>query len=135
MEKYYTPEIEEFHVGFEYQNRQPNNHNKGLDWYKQVYKSDSIRFVKLACEIYEGSIRVKHLDKEDIESLGFKLDSVHNDVRFNYLMFPYRIDHIPHQNRIDIYKWGDECDMIGYITIKNKSELRKLLKQLEIIKE
>jgi hypothetical protein len=118
MEKYYTPEIEEFHVGFEYE----YNYEEGIT--RVLGTNDTVD---------TEEVRVKYLDKEDIESLGFKLDNVHNEVKFNYLMFPYRLEHTPHNNRLDIYKWGDECDMIGYINIKNKSELKRLLKQLNII--
>ena len=66
--KYYTPEIEEFHVGFEYEEQvepgkwawntcHPNTFEKLYDW-------DSMDMLKIRT-------RVKYLDQEDIESLGF----------------------------------------------------------------
>lgn len=95
-DKYYTPEIEEFHVGFEYEIKRPFMTN----WNKRVFFSrlhDPTHIPNAACEIYEvekeikesagrynrntgkvvyvnESIRVKHLDREDIESFDFNLD-------------------------------------------------------------
>ena len=57
-DKYYTPEIEELHPNFEYE-----------------FKSYGQGFVKTEVSetggFFEGEKRVKYLDKEDIESLGF----------------------------------------------------------------
>ena len=75
--KYYTPKIEEFHVGFEYEalftdkKKEPN-----LRWVKM---NEPFQFKRLYewLELPEPGLRVKYLDKEDIESLGFKqLDRV-----------------------------------------------------------
>ena len=123
-DKYYTPEISEFHVGFEYEYR--NLHDK--HWQKEVFN----RGIGFAPNPTVEDCRVKYLDREDIESFGFKQDHNHNDVRFGYNDGSARIEHTPHQNRIQIYQWGREEDTVSGITIKNKSELKKLLKQLDI---
>ena len=124
VDKYYTPEIEEFHVGFECE-----FFEKGKWSPIGVYDIDFEYDTKL---LKEKRFRVKHLDREDIESLGFKQDHNHNDVRFGYTNGSTRIQHTPHKNSIIIYQWGRESDTVSGIAIKNKSELKRLLKQLNI---
>jgi hypothetical protein len=129
--KYYTPSIEEFHVGFEYESQ---NINTG-EWIK--YSSKTLSDLLLDFEV--EFTRVKYLDKEDIESLGFIYD--------NELKFPkgkYKTTVVEYVNDIYCLSTFDNheimiseyCDgvfdklFIG--TIKNKSELKRLLKQLGI---
>jgi hypothetical protein len=65
MSKYYTPEIEEFHVGFEFEYR-----NIGGEWEVRSYPVDS--YVHITQSLIDiDCIRVKYLDREDIESFGF----------------------------------------------------------------
>jgi len=144
--KYYTPEIEEFHVGFEFE-YETNNSMPFLDdtlgkWKKSIFSASC--YMDGECErqdieelIKKNQIRVKHLDREDIESLSwipltiseensswvFKnkkneyncrliLDSRNKDAEFTILNKNLRI--------------------VFQGTIKNKSELQKLMKQLNI---
>jgi len=133
--KYYTPEIEEFHVGFEYERC-----DDGYNWIKDTYPraAEHIRLKNLI-----PCTRVKYLDREDIESLGFVCHATDERVFHN-------------KNGIIINtEWGspvkqgitlaivspvfDESKrniiQEHYLfngTIKNKSELKKLLKQLGI---
>ena len=153
--KYYTPEIEEFHIGFEYQTymmsnggyiiwdmkdpsmsitKEPDNHMwfttkfrfslKGpLD---QPYTLEQIRQF-----LTEDRIRVKHLDKEDIEILGLQVQ-----------ITPCGEDTEDYE---DIYQDGavigsffpeDEMNvqlMDTYFKVKNKSEFQRLLKQLDLL--
>lgn len=136
MDKYYTPEIEEFHVGFEYEHLQDEEMfgeiTRGINYC--LYTLDAQDELEvIVANLEDDRLRVKHLDKEDIESLGFKQDHNHNDVRFGYTNGSTRIQHTPHRNNIEIYQWGHESDTVSGITIKNKSELKRLLKQLNII--
>lgn len=69
--KYYTPKLSEFCDGFEFERFVITSEK----WVKEVFKIGeenyyfiSKRFVK---DLQNGDIRVKHLDQEDIESLGF----------------------------------------------------------------
>ena len=72
--KYYTPEISELHVGFGYEHQQD-----GYDG-EEVYRSNmyvpfdigpqDLKYVKEWVD--DGRVRVKYLDKEDIESFGFR---------------------------------------------------------------
>lgn len=76
-DKYYTPELEEFHIGFRYELKESRD-----KWYRHVLDADD--YITHAGVDYnhfeenmihyrlEGHIRVKHLDRKDIEELGWK---------------------------------------------------------------
>lgn len=117
--KYYTPGVEEFHVGFDYQERVENN-----IWKNKMYETvDDFNL----CYHNNQHTRVKYLDKEDIESLGFKLGRDNT----TYQKYSKGIIILGHYGRDSIIisdQMGELFD--GYI--KNKSELIKLLKQLTI---
>jgi hypothetical protein len=131
--KYYTPKIEEFHIGFEYEWKNPND----VGWTKENSPSE------ITPENYEEQthgLRVKYLDKEDILSLNFKQIS---DDCYNLDITAFR----GRQNQevrvlvresVIIYLAMDLNDKDNIVlfagNIKNKSEFRVLLKQLNIIK-
>lgn len=139
--KYYTPDISEFCIGFEYESL----HNK--EWLKlKLDTSHSIS--KITNRIKQNEIKVKHLDSDDIKSLGWKLIfKGKNGIVEN----AYIIDNSSKQPNIsDIWTLKEYID--GKITIhrnyqssyqdsseglifniKNKLELKKLMLQLEII--
>ena len=84
MNKYYTPTIEEFHVEFEYFENQKKD---------KFYLSDDI--YKMQKKIRSGFIKIKYLDREDIESFGFiydKTSSTEGQLKFfkNNLCLFYR---------------------------------------------
>lgn len=144
MDKYYTPEREEFHIGFEYEHNnvsiKPIEEQK---WVFAICSSNTLSGIEYdlseTCkekEFRNKSIRVKRLDKEDIESLGFVLQSEGN-------------------GRLEFHKLGDEnvyLTLIGrkvtiqvrftgmleididHLIIKNKSELEKILKMIGLTK-
>ena len=138
INKYYKPTINEFYIGFECEIETSWGYSKG-EWPKLLkfdtltgFEKDIIKATK------ESSFRVKHLDKEDIESLGFILDkefNFYNTERkgsYNYTLL-YR------NNKVSLYiKKYDGSNLISntpillQATIKNKSELKVLLKQLGI---
>ncbi len=140
-EKYYTPEISEFHVGFEYEFRQEDK-----EWQDNEdnevccdLEVDPINLIK--SDIKNGLIRVKYLDASDIESFGFKNCGKHYSLPYND---PRKHDDITHLIYQPITEWllvcqgGDGDTFADFKTrfsgyIKNKSELSKLLKQLAII--
>ncbi len=134
MDKYYTPSIEEFHIGFEYEEKYDS---KNWDKREFIYSEhiDSYGEDCLDDFIIEGIVRVKYLDKEDIESLGFECikDNVFRLDKDLLEVFDYT------DGTIRIW-WNDEDDSFDdYIhqpvfwgIIKNLSELKVLLKQLGI---
>jgi len=90
--KYYTPEIEEFHVGFEYESLETWYNGEWdnigtTEWIKrtvrdanQVYLNGEPRAIYhisifnngKPIENWSDKIRVKHLDRYDIEGCGFQ---------------------------------------------------------------
>ena len=141
--KYYTPTIEEFCIGFEYEELS----NVG-SWYKTQFGDNNGEYNNELSECYwnitHDKIRVKYLDKEDIESLGFKLKGKSIDLWFEkegiylrddgYHLNNIKLQYGLHDNNLKItfnYVAGEEqIHFEG--KIKNKTELKKLLKQLEI---
>lgn len=175
--KYYTPEIEEFHIGFEYEihtistggfsimsfDKEGNTKVTKLSepdikvWEKSkvfnpvhtnkrnIFKNadgttwdladDEFfyhRSLKDIAELIKNEqIRVKHLDKEDLELLGLQVQ-----------ITPCGEDTEDYE---DIYQDGavigsffpeDEMNvqlMDTYFKVKNKSEFQRLLKQLDLL--
>jgi len=136
-DKYYTPEIEEFHVGFQYEELWGLEGING-EWLDSIYEEDSS--VRNLVEI----VRVKKLDSEDIESLGWKFkDKCQWEIPFTYSFNEMGIGEV---NDVNggwnlIYTKDQWCSIVqdcyGKTScfrgiIKNKSELRRLMKQLGI---
>lgn len=127
-DKYYTPTIEEFHVGFEFEYR--NSTDK--TWYKQIFN----RGIGFALNPTVEDCRVKYLDKEDIESLGFKqTDKVNSSVYNKENVTIWLGDST--KGMFTAIKKVDRIRVVGITElfcgdIKNKSELKRLLKQLNI---
>ena len=137
MNKYYTPELEEFHVGFEYE----------VQTWKDKWETETL--IDLNSQDSDGALypwipteqslscfRVKYLDKEDIKSLGWK-EQESNSVYFtkdNYILVHWITSDGRDINIFEKYDGGtqEEC-LIRKAKVKNKSELKKLLKQLKII--
>lgn len=136
--KYYTPDLEEFYVGFEYEKQLPrltgyHNEFDGYDWTKVTFR----KFEELPMfspETMQEYIRVKYLDTQDIEECGFKNMTALNFTDF--LVFnkeDWWIDFYP----TGILEIAGGCDTeiegVHFIgKLKNKSELKVLLKQLNI---
>lgn len=158
--KYYTPSIEEFHVGFEceWQSKIRNE-----SWSKQICDVDLVNIAYDSIEHsdeeepFNEQFRVKVLDQEDIESLGWENDK--EVYGFKRLMFHKEITFRGEQKRVSILYveqnnhllvYINSKDMAAYMfenpeqkittyggtlfagTIKNKSELKVLMKQLGI---
>jgi len=145
--KYYTPELDDFYPGFEYET------NVDEMWFLR-----KVPPYPLIAENIKDT-RVKYLDKEDIENLDFKLTEVfenpywphHNykhtgkidEFKFNtYLRWSFKNDRVFILNNVhiavdDISRAPDEDGIFKKKTlfkgtIKNKLELVRLFKQLNI---
>jgi hypothetical protein len=136
-DKYYTPEISEFHVGFEYEYAF-NKNLHGIGWKKAVIEED-FATPPIVNDIMNHDIRVKHLDREDIEGLGFEVASgfyEDGDVQIHYwnnqsltLLSVY------HNGDIRISGGANNEEprfLFFHGKIKNKSELKRLMVQLGI---
>ena len=127
MSKYYTPSIEEFHVGFEYESSYLEDYDT---WKKEIIDTVDVGYFY---STYTGDavpteFRVKYLDREDIESLGFECmgGNWYHDNK------AYQI--IGTWESIEISRGQHEYrDVLFKGTTKNKSELKKILKMLGIL--
>ena len=142
--KYYTPKAEEFHVGFEYERKDEDE-----NWVRSVFPDryvtgyDKWKITSLVEVVYDyltdgENCRVKHLDREDIEELGWKAETknggyykINKDGVFYWLSFELFYEGLG--RNIEINGSGDFPSFDGHI--KNKSELKRLMVQLGIIKE
>ena len=146
---YYTPELEEFHIGFEYECWVDDK------WYRQpLDENDLIDFRDFNRKLkgLPSEIRVKYLDKEDIESLGFKegifekwgeisaapFMSDGDEIKEKQLFIKQEGKHkyeicawlTPEMPTISIY-WNNSQVYSG--ECKNKSKLKSILKDVGII--
>ena len=125
--KYYEPDVEDFCVGMIYETEQ--DELRGI-WEENTI--NTLRELEELCKYnskYIGkysNIRVKYLDKEDIESLGFK-----QTIEDQYYKDDFELL-IDDDLFIQIIK---DDGFVFQGTIKNKSEFKKLLIQTGIINE
>ena len=136
--KYYTPTVEEFHVEFEYEEKD------GPNWIKRITHKDFLFEAEvMSDEIREGLIRVKYLDKEDIISLGFENIKIDSKTNISYIKEYKGIRDYTHiqittndiNNHILISVGKEKTSYFSYDTlfagiIKNKSELIQILKMV-----
>lgn len=149
--KYYTPSINEFHVGFEYE-IYSNDEWKKTEVYRNSLGGDIL--FKIEGLGHWSSVpkpRVKFLDREDIESLGFvfvgcplKEDNKTCDYPIVFTIKEHLEDLVFGKNPKILYLIsivGENLyDIKNIITganankvlLKNKSELKRLLTQLGI---
>jgi hypothetical protein len=146
---YYIPTIEEFHVGFECEIMSSYGYQTGV-WPDILSEETLNNFDEghIIEKTKTSTFRIKYLDREDFESLGFeRID----DGRFFKLGKPDKIRGITRNEiwvcRLSIFKKthtykiflfqhrhgsGGEVELCKHIIIKNKSELIKLFKQLDL---
>jgi hypothetical protein len=121
-ELYYTPELEEFHIGFECEYLDPLRNLSS--WKERIIEN---KFHIPSQQHLLSLFRVKKLNKEDIESFGFKQGSL----KYQYFTNRYSlIDLLNNKYSITDNRYES---VIFYGIIKNKSELRRILKQTEVI--
>jgi hypothetical protein len=129
--KYYTPGLEEFHIGFEYQYRAGVNTwiDCVINDFSEVTDSDGSMNSDIPW--YGNSIenfRVKYLDEEDIEECEWAYHSTCGNIRF------------VNERGWKLYL-NDDCmcgiedakaDTIFLGQIKNKSQFKRLIEQLNV---
>ncbi len=142
MEKYYTPTIEEFHVGFEFESNYIS-YSKDGEWAKAVLKEDLNNediawfYTSYVGDAVPTEFRVKHLNREDIEGEGFEIEKTENDGTIFFLYKKYirlvKVDgnwvNILRRKNTIITGEGD-YEVIFHGEIKNKSEFKRILKQI-----
>lgn len=147
-EKYYTPSLEEFCIGFECETRVASFEE---NWKKTTIYAEfkdgwnsNLEELLIAYEDGYLEFRVKYLDQSDIEELGFIFTGKSIDVWFKKDVHEtpggrHKLTHVTlhynlqdHELKIDCYfgKEHEGCLFEGFI--KNKSELKKVLNMLNI---
>jgi hypothetical protein len=146
--KYYTPSLEEFHVGFEYEwsseaisamlrtRPTPSWQTKKVENFTDL--------IYLEADLTIDLIRVKYLDSQDIIDLGWSYipDNSTGDGNFRWyaayngfgkweLKYYGCVEDFPELNCQLIIKFEGRHMFIG--VIKNKSELSRIMKMLNII--
>lgn len=134
--KYYVPKNEDLFIGLEYERQDFDDENV---WHKEVIKFD-YGWLEIS-EDFASDIRIKYLDRQDIESLGWKgateynnLVVFHNADRlliFNLEKHFVKITGIVGSAKSQ-YDW-DSLNAIFDGTIKNINELKRIMKMLGII--
>lgn len=133
--KYYTPSIEEFFIGFEYEEEDSLEDNL---WIKRTLDFN-YGWLEIPQD-FANDKRVKYLDASDIEELGFKL--VFSDIGIECWKlgdFELRTDvdlgaYIDSGNLYSIFynPYGKQYNCVFSGIIKNKSELKKVSNMLNI---
>lgn len=132
-EKYYTPSIKEFHVGFEYERLVDN------EWLKIIMSINFLSLEDIEEEIEAKEIRVKYLDKEDIESCGWVISKKYKENIYNQELSPpyelgiYTLQYNRKNYELSINITTRIFSMVYFGQVKNKSELKRIMKQLNII--
>ncbi len=140
MEKYYVPTIEEMHAGFVFE----ANDQQLKDWCQTVFGSLLINneggmyttdLKRIATWISNGDVRVKFLDREDIEACGWKRYGTEKGLLSDRPTFVNNYCLLSFQEEggwINIFNTTSDIQIFSG-KIKNKSELSRLMKQLGII--
>lgn len=152
--KYYIPQLEEFHAGFRYQ---------GYSIVTVNYKNDIVfewedRVFKEGHKIYAGNdmlipenCRVKYLDRQDIEELGWKFEGLTKDGSNTEIYGGissytfYRLVCKDGSSSIAIFKAlpkkgegnlfsGKDTDGSYYLKINNYNELKFIMTKIGIFK-
>ncbi|MFH6944583.1 hypothetical protein [Flavobacterium sp. FlaQc-50] len=128
--KYYTPEFQEFHEGFEYVDNLFHVDTVKMFTYKEVDGWRKSFFLK---GIDNKQIRVKCLDREDIESLGWSQIG-HDTYALSGNLENYELEFDP-DYKTYIYETSFRKENFFKGEIKNKSELRKIMLQTGILQK
>lgn len=124
--KYYTPEIEEFHVGFEFEYLYRNSWHKN-DLNQPFIHAELDEFQDSLDKVAHAICRVKYLDEQDIEELGFQVEYQADgffNLNWNNAFIGSFFEGKQVVHNVELFN--------TYFMIKNKSELKRLMKQLGI---
>lgn len=138
--KYYTPSIEEFHVGFECEVRHFNPKGEELHytWRKakaEFMGNELVLNSGRICSVTDvKNIRVKHLDHDDIVECGWKEYVTSGAMAFFKLgEQTLNITYDTKRVLISVKDFGNNVVLFNG-TIRNKSELQRIMRQIGITK-
>ena len=135
--KYYTPSIEEFFIGFEYEEEDSLEDDV---WIKRTLDFN-YGWLEIPQD-FANDKRVKYLDASDIEELGFTVVKTKGNSFESVKKFTFTYDNYPSEGEYNIIVSGDKYCVIklkdiGETTlfrgeIKNKNVLKQVLNMLNI---
>lgn len=145
-ELYYIPDLSEFHIDFEYEfdyTTLLDYEVKGRTWGK-VTLTENILEIGQDGDIEDENpfykpmkcFRVKYLDKEDIESLGFKSVNIDYKVHDIFILNNFKL-YLSNKDAFNICKFVtietiNKSRIRFHGLVQNKSELKKLLIQIGV---
>jgi hypothetical protein len=130
--KYYIPTLEEFYSGFEYEHLEFDGNWKQINDFSNEYDYEDNPHYAVSKDISSYHIRVKYLDAKDIESLGFR--KIIEDQYYIFALDKHIMMLVDDDLFIRIInEQNNELYYLFQGTIKNKSELKVLLKQIGIL--
>lgn len=132
--KFYVPTIEEFHVGFEFERLVKLKGGTSVPieehceiWEKEVFTEESL---VTALAYWPFVVRVKYLDREDIESLDWVLDE-EEDGRMifthKYLSYIRLFTSIQEYSTDRPMTISSDTSILFTGNIKNKSRLKSIM--------
>jgi hypothetical protein len=130
--KYYTPSLYDFFYGLEYEFAR-----YGTTWQKFTFNEDRAPHVLMNVKETPEMFRIPYLQKEDIEAEGFKFLARHNGFtgswREVYKKEDLVLDFCNNQ-KVTLSNGQSYEDYDCYFngTIKNKSELKRILKMIGV---
>lgn len=132
--KYYTPTIEQFYVGFEYQEQDI----APVEWVESKF-TQYHQLEDIAKYIEKKEVRVKYLDYQDVISEGWEQTSKMTQPQFftkdKYRLVLYNENFIRifnSQSNVKMCLNKDNEEQLFCGTIRNKSELRMVMKLIGI---
>lgn len=145
--KYYIPKIDEFCVGFEYEELEivpAYNPKWGFKLKTSTFTEKHMGSLYLSYnlteDLKEGKIRVKYLDKKDIESFQFVyVKDTGSEMEFQMIIDDHNFYTISVNFFDSLPSVTIELEAHYYVhtlfqgNIKNRLELKKLLNQLKIV--
>lgn len=157
MNKYYTPELEEFHVGFRYESKTKivytgNKKDHEGEWKKQEANERILN--TLYDKVYRGInytaysyFRVKYLDRDDIEKLGWEYSGKTQDLQFKlvkeiqpfnltYRSFRLQYSLEDHRLRVIGFEYdgfGPDEEVLFLGICNNYNELKFIMKRIGLI--
>jgi hypothetical protein len=132
--KFYVPTIEEFHVGFEYEQDYDivlttlERYESETTWSPKIFKIEDYEFIDHL--VIAKFVRVKCLDREDIESLDWVLDEeedgrmIFTHKYLSYIRLFASIQEYSTDRHITI---SSDTSILFTGNIKNKSRLRSIM--------
>lgn len=140
-ELYYSPSIREFHIDFRYESYEFNDDTMEMEWRKRVFPEDGLcttdksgdpNLVELFYSTLKEDTRVKYLDQQDIEELGWIETPLPLTDRKSYYRLYFKL--VVSEKGIHIFEIKDEGNFTLFFgQIRNFSELRRVMIQIGIV--